>query len=389
MRRILLPLLILTVAACSSSGPNQSATAPVTLSVGGYSADMGPSPVGVIPSATIHDAARNKDLEVSIEYPTRGGPFPIIVFSHGYGSSDRGYEPLISYWTSNGYVCIRPSHADAGALRETPREVQQVPQNPAQRRRGGQQQGIIIPLQQGNRMEEIWDKEREPQWANRAADIKLVLDSLDDLEKRFPELQTKMDRTRIGVGGHSYGAFTAMLIAGMRTFGNPPLNVADSRVRAVIAMSPQGPAPNRDTTAQSWADVHVPIMYMTGTNDRGATEAEDYNWRKQAFEDSPAGDKYFVLIDSARHSSFTGQVSFVDLQPTTTPSTSPYYGQQQQMPQQRGAMVFGNERHIFSIIKISSLAFWDAYLKNESKARDLLQPAKFETSFNSAHLTAK
>ena len=80
-----------------------------------------------------------------------------------------------------------------------------------------------------------------------------------------------------------------MLIAGMRTFGNPPLNVADARVRAVIAMSPQGPAPNRDTTAQSWADVHVPIMYMTGTNDRGATEAEDYNWRKQAFEDSPAG----------------------------------------------------------------------------------------------------
>src|SRR5438128_7514601 len=145
-----LSLLFLCAASCAS-GPNQPATAPVAMKVGNYNAEMGPSPVGVIPAATLHDAQRNKDVEASIEYPTRGGPFPIIVFSHGYGGSDRGYEPLISYWTSNGYVCIRPSHADAGALRETPREVQQVPQNPAQRRRGGQQQGIIIPLQQGNR----------------------------------------------------------------------------------------------------------------------------------------------------------------------------------------------------------------------------------------------
>ena len=52
----------------------------------------------------LHDAARNKDVEFSIDYPTRGGPFPIIVFSHGYGSSDHAYEPLISYWTGNGYV---------------------------------------------------------------------------------------------------------------------------------------------------------------------------------------------------------------------------------------------------------------------------------------------
>jgi len=47
-----------------------------------YGFDMGSSPVGVIPSAILHDGARNKNLEVSIDYPTRGtGPFPIIIFS--------------------------------------------------------------------------------------------------------------------------------------------------------------------------------------------------------------------------------------------------------------------------------------------------------------------
>ncbi len=376
MRRAL-PFLFLAAACSSSSTPNQSATVIPTLTVGNYSADMGPSPVGVIPAATLHDAQRNKDLEVSIEYPTRGGPFPIIVFSHGYGSSDRGYEPLISYWTSNGYVCIRPSHADAGAIPATPPPA--PPMSTTQnRRRGASEQGTIIPLQpQTNRMEDIYDREREPQWRNRVLDIKLVLDSLTDLERQFPELQGKMNHASIGVGGHSYGAFTVLFIA-------------DPRVKAVLAMSPPGPSESRAITAQSFASVKLPVMFMTGTNDRGANASEDANWRKQAFDNSPSGDKYFVLIDSARHSSFTGQVGFYDMTPARpATSTNPYYPQQPLPQQQRGAMVVGNDRRIFQMIKIASLAFWDAYLKNDTTARDLLQPQKFESAFTGAHITTK
>src|SRR5438477_1116946 len=115
--------LLLIVVACSSSQNAPTVNAPAPTTIGSYNSDTGPSPVGVIPVAMLHDAQRNKELELSIEYPTRGGPFPIIVFSHGYGSSDRGYEALISYCTSNGYVCIRPSHADAGTMRDTLREA--------------------------------------------------------------------------------------------------------------------------------------------------------------------------------------------------------------------------------------------------------------------------
>ena len=385
MKRFL-PAALLLVAACSSSRPNQPATAIQSLTIGNYSADMGPSPVGVIPAATLHDGARNKDLEISIEYPTRGGPFPILVFSHGYGSSDRGYEPLISYWTSNGYVCIRPSHADAGALRDTSRDALSPPPMSQGRRGGRQPQAQITPIvPQTNRMEDIWDHEREPQWRNRALDIKLVLDSLDDIERQFPELRGKMDHKRIGVGGHSYGAFTALLIAGMNS------TFADPRVGAVVAMSPPGPSVMRGITAQSFATVKVPTLFMTGTNDRGVSESENPDWRKQAFENSPPGDKYFALIDGARHSSFTGLVSFYDVQPQVPvpTSTNPYYGQQPMPQQQRGAMVFGNDRRIFQIVKIASLAFWDADLKSDTAARDLLSPQKFESAFAGAHLTTK
>ena len=120
-------------------------------------------------------------------------------------------------------------------------------------------------------MEAIWDQQREPQWRDRVLDVKLVLDSLDEIERQFPELRGKMDHNRIGVGGHSYGAFTAMLISGAQTFSNPPLSLADSRVRAAVVMSPEGTAANRGLTEQSWTDVRIPVMYMTGSLDRGAT----------------------------------------------------------------------------------------------------------------------
>ncbi len=380
-----IPFLILMITSCASD-PGQT-SAPVTMQVGKYSPESAPLPVGVIPTALLHDAARNKDVDVSIDYPTRGGPFPVIVFSHGYGGSNHAYEPLISYWTSNGYLCIRPAHADAGALRQTMREMmtERRDDNRSRRRSAAARpptQEQQVP--QRNSMEEIWDREREPQWRNRVADIRLVLDSLDELERRFPELQGKMDHGKIGVGGHSYGAFTAMLIAGMHTFSDPPLQLADPRVRAVVAMSPQGIAANRGTTPRSWADVRVPMMYMTGTNDRGATEAEDANWRKEAFENSPPGDKYFVLLKGAGHLSFTGMTGLAaPLQRPVATSTSTYSGQP------RGGVLFTPDRRIFDLIKITSLAFWDAYLKNEAASRELLEPAKYDASFTGAQMSAK
>jgi dienelactone hydrolase len=388
-----LPILFLIAAACAS-GPNQPATAPVSMKIGSYSFDMGPSPVGVIPSAKLHDDARNKDLEISIEYPTRGGPFPIVVFSHGYGLSDHGYEPLISYWTSNGYVCIRPSHADAGQIRDTSRDlITSAPIQPQRRgSRNPQQQGVVVPLQQNNPAEQIWDREREPQWQNRAMDVELVINSLDKIERDFPELAGKMDHDKIGVSGHGYGAFTALLVGGLRTASNPPMQMRDPRVRAIAAFSPPGIAENRAITAQSFADLRAPVLYMTGTNDRGANESENAAWRRGSFDNSPTGDKYFVLIDGARYASFTGQVGVFAINTPQPMTQTDQYGRpivQQPLPSQQGGMVFGNDRQIFGVAKMVSLAFWDGYLKNDTSARDLLQPAKLEASVSAVHVSAK
>ncbi|MBV8544551.1 MAG: hypothetical protein JO088_07370, partial [Acidobacteria bacterium] len=152
-------------------------------------------------------------------------------------------------------------------------------------------------------------------------------------------------------------------------------------------MSPQGVAANRGLTAESWRDVHVPAMFMTGTRDYGANETESPDWRRTAYENSPAGDKYFVLIRNAGHMTFTGLASGLgdQQQPDRTrdnPMIDPRTGQVLNgVPQDtsnRGGMV--SDRGTFGSIRSISLMFWDAYLKNKSDAKALLDPVKYAGS---------
>jgi len=389
MKRLVLSLAMIAAVGCAS--PQQQKTPPAAQPPSfqpSYGNDMGTSPVGVIPSAMLHDGLRNKDVEVSIEYPTRGvGPFPVIIFSPGYGGSSHGYEGLISYWTSYGYVCIRPMHADAGALGDTMRDLlamrrEDRPTRNQQRRDRARAEAEAKAKPPANLAEMIWDKEREPQWRDRVLDVTVILDALNDLEKNYPELAGRMDHARIGVGGHSYGAFTAMLIGGTKTFGNPPLALDDPRVKAIVAMSPQGIAANRGLTADSWKDVRIPAMFMTGTRDYGADQTEGPDWHRLGFDHSPAGDKYFVLIRGANHMTFTGVASGLgeqfDTNQSQPPVIDPRTGQQMYPATQqsnRGSVI--TDRGTFASIRSISLMFWDSYLKNKKEAKELLDPSKY------------
>lgn len=347
IRRLLL-FFILFLAACASvDGDREEGTSGSDESRPRYTAEAGASPVGVIPDAVVRDAQRDKDLTVTIEYPTRPGPHPLIVFSHGFGGSNRGYIGLSSYWASQGYVVIKPAHADSARQ---------------------------VPLRN---LDEIWESQTAADWRNRVRDVTFILDSLERIEQQFPELQGKIDRSRIGVGGHSYGAHTAMLVGGARTSPGGT-SYADPRVKAILAMSPQGPSDVRGLTRESWSDLRTPALFMTGTRDRGISDAETPEWRREAFELSPAGEKWLIVLPDATHASFTGQMErFTEAQarersvsdpaepldprdPGTTRSRRPRGGRAE------GAAM--RMRASFSTVKILSLAFWDTYLRSDGAA---------------------
>jgi predicted dienelactone hydrolase len=397
-------MVILLLAGCAGSNQQQmsAATATTTTAVesssGFYSSMAGTAPVGAIPNAVLHDAERNKDVEMVIEYPTRGGPNPIIIFSHGYGGSKNGYIALTEYWTSNGFVCIKPAHADAGKLAAAAHQLIQ-PAAPAERREARTDQrrqqvpaaaaAIVVEA------ENVWKTQTEADWRNRVRDITLIIDSLDALEDKYPELRGKMDHTRIGVGGHSYGAFTAMELAGMKTMQNgAALKLGDARVKAAIVMSPQGIGTVPGITADSWLDVKIPMLYMTGTLDR-TVDNEGFERRRDAFINSPAGDKYFILIEGARHTSFSGQFGITPDELRQYPTTGtvppgtyprdprdpyPDPAQQMQTPRTRSTGSDSTrERNIFNIVKVSTLAFWDGYLKSNPKGGEFLKSPGLRT----------
>lgn len=376
MKRSLL-LSALFLAACASGSDKSQQTGSTPPAANPYSMESKTIPVGVIPAAVLHDSQRNKDLEMSIEYPTHEGPYPVVIFSPGYGSSRSDYVGLSAYWASHGYVVIKPSHADAGTLRETTRErvEEQRPQGRERRQRPTaqpQQPAVFRPDPA-----EMWQTQKPEDWRNRVADITFIIDSLPKLVEQYPEIKERVDANRIGVGGHSYGAFTALLIGGLRASN---VSLADPRVKAIEAMSPPGPSSDRGLTNESWANLRIPTLFLTGSRDFGATESEDVAWRKQGYELSPPGDKWFVSIAGAGHSSFTGRLGeplFAPNQPAPYPTNRPpiggAYPQQQPMRTQPGAAPFLGQT---TTVRTISLAFWDAYLKNDSAGREYLNKLK-------------
>nr|WP_066939815.1 hypothetical protein [Microtetraspora fusca] len=60
------------------------------------------SPATVISAQPVVLSApdRGQDLQVRVSAPATGDNLPIIVFSHGFGSSMNGYAPLADYWAA-------------------------------------------------------------------------------------------------------------------------------------------------------------------------------------------------------------------------------------------------------------------------------------------------
>jgi predicted dienelactone hydrolase len=177
---------------------------------------------------------------------------------------------------------------------------------------------------------------------DRVTDIVLVIDSLDSLQKTVPALAGRVDAQRIGVGGHSFGAYTAMLIGGVTVDlgGYKGRSFRDERVGCILPISGQGTG-QQGLTDTSWAALTLPMMTITGSRDRGAG-GQGVEWKKEPFRLSPPGDKYLVVIDGANHFSFGGRL---------------------------GARSAGATRVVTDV----STHFWDAYLKDAKASTQYLQ----------------
>ncbi len=229
-------------------------------------------------SITLHDSARNRDIPIKVYSPSGGArSLPLIVFSHGFGGSRDDYAYLGKGWSEAGYVVILPDHA------------------------GSDRAALNL---------KNFKKAKDDQWTfdqqvERTGDVAYVISSINQIEREIPSLSGRIDLSHIGASGHSEGAGTALLLGGATA--TPPGGARrlfrDQRVSAVIAMSPQGPG-EEGFNDQSWDDIRIPTMTMSGTKDSGLVGRESPPWRIEPYRHMPPGDKYHVLVNGARHLSF-------------------------------------------------------------------------------------
>lgn len=226
---------------------------------------------------------RQVDLQMRVSAPATGSKLPILLLSHGQGysnyvSSLRGYNPLVDFYASHGFVVIQPTHQDSKSLDLPPNGPEGM----------------------------IW-------WRSRATDMHFILDHLDEIERTVPGLTGRLDRSRVVAVGHSAGGHTVQLLAGMRPTDpndGKKANLTDPRVKAVVMIGARG----GDTDLGPFVVQHLPIaqkvdfsemktpaLVVAGDRDLIPIFSPRVSWRADAYPLSP-GPKCLLTMFGATHS---------------------------------------------------------------------------------------
>lgn len=219
----------------------------------------------------LHDPNQARDIPLRVSYPDAPGPFPLILFSHGNWSDNVKYDKVLDHWVSHGYVVLAPQHLDGG----------------------GMARGIFNALRFGQLG--LIDARR--------ADMDFLLDNIDSVISALPALQRRIDRERVAVAGHSFGAFTAQQFGGAAALdvGSGQYGVRpDARVRAVVAISPPGPMFDL-ITEDSWRQMKGPMLLTTGTWDVNAKFFPQWELHRMSFDTAVPGDQYALVVQGADH----------------------------------------------------------------------------------------
>lgn len=299
-----------------------------------YTAEAGPNAVSVV-RYDWHDAKRDRDVPATVYCPAGKARCPVIVFSHGLGGTRDGYEYLGRHWASYGYVSVHVQHigSDDSVWR-----------------------GAAQP------MEAMRRAARDPKNAvERPRDVSFAIDQLETLnaDAKGP-LHGRLDLKRIGVAGHSFGAYTALASAGRRIVRprGDAIDEHDPRIRACIAMS--APAGRFLSDDAAYTEFTVPCLHMTGTLDESPIVGTTAKDRRIPFDSITKAEQYLVTFEGGDHMVFSGVRRAGRVARAAGGGARPE-----------------KDARFQDLIRMSTTAFWDAYLRDDANARAWLKDGGF------------
>ena len=223
-------------------------------------------------------------------WPQDRVPEGVVVFCHGLGSNGREYAALSARWAAHGYLVIHPTFRDAIGI--VAREERQLGLDPD----ADLSAWTGLPAIRARLHEILHTPER---WLERVAVVDNVVDVLPAI------LAATCGRTAahlpIAIAGHSFGAYTAQLLAGAEIDlpQDPGRRFRDRRFVAAILLSAQG-RDQQGLRNGSWDTMDGPVLTVTGTLDRGA-KGGDWRWKSEPYELAPAGEKYLAVLEDGDH----------------------------------------------------------------------------------------
>ena len=230
-------------------------------------------------------------LELRLTAPAVGGDLPIVILSHGFGPSNYipskdGYAPLAQFWAERGVPVIQPTHASS--------------------RVGG-----LDPNLPGGPFF----------WRERVAEMRAIIDQLDEVERQAPAVAGRLDHDRVAVAGHSFGGFTCGLMLGARLQEE---DFSDPRISAGVLLAAPGRG-GADLTSENaerfpffdvdFSHIDVPTLVVCGAEDDPHFTPRGPEWHEDAFHDAP-GAAALVTIQGVGHG--LGGIAGLDAQETET-----------------------------------------------------------------------
>lgn len=255
--------------------------------------------VTVVEFPDLVDAGRDRrPVPMLVHAPTAGGPFPLVIMSHGAGGNRESELYQAEHLASHGYVVVSIEHLYSNT-RQTKYYMS---------RAGGDLQLMEAVHRETRDAREVLGRPR---------DVGFAIDRATEWNRSHPALAGRIDTSRIGVMGHSFGAYTTLAVCGAQPILDhleplvPPGrglagDLGDRRVSFGFAMSPQGPG----TTffgPDSYRSVRCPLVLLTGSKDvqkRYDAATMPATARREAFALLPPGQKYFVWLENADHFAF-------------------------------------------------------------------------------------
>jgi predicted dienelactone hydrolase len=217
-----------------------------------------------------YGGAPSRTLVVEVWYPSpppggpttdapldRGGPFPLILQSHGFMDNRRGEGYLAEHLASRGYIVAAPDYPLSNGGAPGGPTIADVPEQPG--------------------------------------DFKFVIDEL--LDDTSTVLSGAIDAQHIAASGLSLGGLTTLLAAFHPTLRDP-------RVRAAFALA----APSCFLTAPFYQSAQVPLMLVHGDADLIVPVAENSE-RAIGLASDP---RELILLARGSHTGFAGVATLLD-----------------------------------------------------------------------------